>query len=228
MSHFKRKKFFYTKHVEFLLVLLLFVGLANKGYSLEPEKASKEIKVDLAKGAEVAQAVCAACHAGDGNSVVPAYPILAGQHPAYLKKQLHNFQVKPGDSSAKRANAIMLGFATQLSDADINNVSEYYGKQKIKPSFVKNIELANRGEALYRGGDIGRGIPSCSACHGPRGLGVPNQYPRLAGQYKDYTEATLLAYKNGSRANNNQMMSISMRLSEDQIEALAEYLSGLR
>jgi cytochrome c553 len=190
--------------------------------------ASEKTTVDLKKGEQIAKGVCSGCHAVDGNSAIPTFPILAGQHSAYIEKQLHNFQIKPGDKNAKRENAVMLGLATTLNDLDILNVANYYSKQKIKPSYAKKIELALIGEKLYKGGNIAQGIPACTSCHGPRGLGVPDQYPRLGGQYAEYTKTTLLAYKNQTRANNSQMMSISSRLNEKQINALSEYLAGLR
>ena len=182
---------------------------------------------DAKKGAALAQGLCAACHASDGNSVIPSNPILAGQHYSYLKNQLNYFQVKEGENKAKRENAVMLGIASGLSSDDIDNLSAYYSQQKIKPSYASNIELAKAGEVVYKAGDDIRGIPSCSSCHGPRGLGVPGQFPRISGQHATYTASTLKSYKNGSRANNNQMMEISSRLTEGQINALAEYLAGL-
>ena len=182
---------------------------------------------DAKKGAALAQGLCAACHASDGNSVIPSNPILAGQHYSYLKNQLNYFQVKEGENKAKRENAVMLGIASGLSSDDIDNLSAYYSQQKIKPSYASNIELAKAGEVVYKAGDDTRGIPSCSSCHGPRGLGVPGQFPRISGQHATYTASTLKSYKNGSRANNNQMMEISSRLTEGQINALAEYLAGL-
>ena len=182
---------------------------------------------DAKKGAALAQGLCAACHASDGNSVIPSNPILAGQHYSYLKNQLNYFQVKEGESKAKRENAVMLGIASGLSSDDIDNLSAYYSQQTIKPSYASNIELAKAGEVVYKAGDDIRGIPSCSSCHGPRGLGVPGQFPRISGQHATYTASTLKSYKNGSRANNNQMMEISSRLTEGQINALAEYLAGL-
>ena len=182
---------------------------------------------DAKKGAALAQGLCAACHASDGNSVIPSNPILAGQHYSYLKNQLNYFQVKEGESKAKRENAVMLGIASGLSSDDIDNLSAYYSQQTIKPSYASNIELAKAGEVVYKAGDNNRGIPSCSSCHGPRGLGVPGQFPRISGQHATYTASTLKSYKNGSRANNNQMMEISSRLTEGQINALAEYLAGL-
>ena len=182
---------------------------------------------DAKKGAALAQGLCAACHASDGNSVIPANPILAGQHYTYLKNQLNYFQVKEGEDKAKRENAVMLGIASGLSSDDIDNLAAYYSQQKIKPSYASNLELAKVGEVVYKAGDDIRGIPSCSSCHGPRGLGVPGQFPRISGQHATYTASTLKSYKNGSRANNKQMMAISSRLTEAQINALAEYLAGL-
>ena len=182
---------------------------------------------DAKKGAALAQGLCAACHASDGNSVIPANPILAGQHYTYLKNQLNYFQVKQGEDKAKRENAVMLGIASGLSSDDIDNLAAYYSQQKIKPSYASNLELAKVGEVVYKAGDDSRGIPSCSSCHGPRGLGVPGQFPRVSGQHATYTASTLKSYKNGSRANNKQMMAISSRLTEAQINALAEYLAGL-
>ena len=183
--------------------------------------------LDEKKGAAVAQGLCSACHAADGNSVIPANPILAGQHSSYIKKQLHYFQVKNGESKAKRENAVMLGIASGLTDEDIDNLSAYYSKQKIKPSYASNLELAKAGELVYKAGDATRGIPSCSSCHGPRGMGIPGQFPRVSGQHATYTASTLEAYKSGARANNKQMMAISSRLTDAQISALAEYLAGL-
>ena len=182
---------------------------------------------DAKKGAALAQGLCAACHASDGNSVIPANPILAGQHYNYLKNQLNYFQVKEGEDRAKRENAVMLGIASSLSSDDIANLAAYYSQQKIKPSYASNLELAKVGEAVYKARYDIRGIPSCSSCHGPRGLGVPGQFPRISGQHATYTASTLKSYKNGSRANNKQMMEISSRLTEAQINALAEYLAGL-
>ena len=182
---------------------------------------------DAKKGEALAQGLCAACHASDGNSVIPANPILAGQHYTYLKNQLNYFQVKEGEDKAKRENAVMLGIASGLSSDDIDNLAAYYSQQKIKPSYTSNLELVKVGEAVYKAGDNSRGIPSCSSCHGPRGLGIPGQYPRISGQHATYTASTLKSYKNGSRANNKQMMAISSRLTEAQINALAEYLAGL-
>jgi cytochrome c553 len=183
---------------------------------------------DANKGEQIAGGICAGCHGSDGNSMIPTNPILAGQHAAYIKKQLHNFQVKGQSEKAMRENAVMVVFASALSDDQIADVAAFYNQQSTRPSYAKNKDLALVGESLYKGGNPESGIPACSSCHGPKGAGIPDQYPRLAGQYTDYTVTTLLAYKNGLRNNNKQMMMISKRMSEEQINAVSEYLAGLR
>ncbi len=185
-------------------------------------------KIDLQKGASIAGQVCVGCHAVDGNSAVPDFPILAGQHAAYLSKQLHNFQVKPNAKKAERENAVMAGFAAALSEDDIRNVSAFYAAQAIKPSYAQKKELLALGQTIYRAGVSARGIPACVGCHAPNGAGIPAQYPRLSGQYAQYTKAQLTAFRSGARANSAQMAKISAQLTDQEMEALAEYIAGLR
>jgi cytochrome c553 len=185
-------------------------------------------KIDLQKGASIAGQVCVGCHAVDGNSTVPDFPILAGQHAAYLSKQLHNFQVKPNAKKAERENAIMAGFAAALSEDDIRNVSAFYAAQAIKPSYAQKKDVLALGQTIYRAGVPARGIPACVGCHAPNGAGIPAQYPRLSGQYAQYTKSQLAAFKAGARANSVQMTKISAQLTDQEMEALAEYIAGLR
>jgi cytochrome c553 len=184
----------------------------------EPAPAAK---VDIAKGAATA-ATCQACHLADGNRGAPANPILAGQHPEYLVKQLTEFK------AGKRKNAIMQGFAATLSEDDMRNVAAFYASKSAKPSFAKNKDTVALGERIWRGGIIAKGIPACAACHGPGGAGMPAQYPRMAGQHMDYTEAQLLAFRSGLRGNNAQMMTIAGKLNDAEIKAVADYATGLR
>jgi cbb3-type cytochrome c oxidase subunit III len=188
----------------------------------------KVAAADLAKGQAIASAVCVACHAADGNSAISTYPILAGQHAAYLAKQLHNYQVKPGAASAERANAIMAGFAATLSEDDIRNVTAFYAAQSIKPAYSKDKTLIEKGQRIYRAGIPAQGVPACAGCHGPNGMGIPSQYPRLSGQHTDYAAATLAAFKSGERANSGQMMTIAKGMNDGDMKAVAEYLAGLR
>lgn len=185
-------------------------------------------KPDLAKGQQVASQVCAACHGADGNATGPANPKLAAQHADYLYKQLVDYVPKAGAKEAARANAVMQGFASTLSDDDKRNVAAFYASQALKPSAAKNKEWVELGQALYRGGIAAKQVPSCAGCHGPTGAGIPAQYPRLAGQWAEYTEAQLVAFRGGQRKNSAQMTAIAARLSDTEIKALADYIAGLR
>jgi cytochrome c553 len=179
-------------------------------------------QVDLAKGQAIATQVCAACHTVDGTRGSPANPIIAGQHAAYLAKQLHEFK------SGKRKNPVMQGFAATLSDDDIRNVSAFYASKQARPGFAKNKELVSLGERIWRGGIGDKAVPACAGCHSPSGAGIPSQYPRLAGQHADYTEAQLVAFRSGARANNPPMTAIAAKMSDREVKAVADYIAGLR
>ena len=185
-------------------------------------------KVDLAKGQQIASQVCAACHGADGNSTSPANPKLAGQHADYLYKQLVNFVPKQGAKEAERANAVMAGFAAQLSDEDKRNVAAFYASQPKKPAAAKSKELVELGQTIYRAGIAGKQVPSCAGCHGPAGAGIPAQYPRLSGQWAEYTESQLVQFRAGQRKNSAQMTAIASRLSDAEIKAVSDYIAGLR
>jgi len=186
-------------------------------------------KPEPAKGQKIASEVCVACHASDGNSPLPANPKLAGQFPEYLHKQLANFKPAAG-KKAERDNAVMAGMVANLSDADMRNLAAFYASQKLKPEAAKNKDLAAQGQKLYRGGNLSSGVAACAGCHGPDGAGIPVQYPRIAGQYAEYIEAQLRAFKSGARANdaNGMMRGVAAKMSEPEIKAVAEYVAGLR
>ena len=198
----------------FLLTTLMSVGI----YAAEVAPAEKP---DLAKGAATA-AVCSACHAADGSRGSPAQPILQGQHPEYLVKQLIEYK------SGKRENAIMKGFATTLSEQDMKNVAAFYASKQAAPGAAKDKELVALGEKIYRGGVTERGIPACAACHGPTGSGIPVQYPRLRGQHAEYTEVQLNAYRAGTRKNNAQMLGVAAKLNDREIKAVSDYITGIQ
>lgn len=183
--------------------------------------AAPAAKPDLAKGEASFAAVCAACHAPDGNSVIPVNPKLAQQHPEYIVKQLTEFK------SGKRANAIMAGMAAPLSDADMKNIAYWVGSKKATPGAAANKELILLGERIYRGGILDRKVPACSGCHSPNGAGIPAQYPRLSGQHAEYAVAQLTAFREGVRANSVQMTEIAGKLNDREIKAVSEYIAGL-
>jgi cytochrome c553 len=179
-------------------------------------------KVDLAKGQELSTNVCAACHTADGSRGSPANPILAGQHPEYIAKQLAEFK------SGKRTNVVMQGMAAPLSEADMKNVAAFYASKTAKPGFAKDKDLVKLGERIYRGGIADKAVPACAGCHSPNGAGIPAQYPRLGSQHADYTEAQLVAFRSGARANNAQMSTIAAKMSDREIKAVSDYIAGLR
>ncbi|MCL4183600.1 MAG: cytochrome c4 [Burkholderiaceae bacterium] len=183
---------------------------------------------DAKRGAQLAQEVCAACHGVDGNSVAPANPKLAAQHVDYLVKQLLNFKPKEGAAQAERASAIMAGFAAMLSDADVRSVAAHYAAQSLQPAAATDKALVELGQRIYRGGIAGKGIPACAGCHGPNGAGIPSLYPRLHGQFAEYTAAQLVAFRQGERANSAQMTTIAERMSDREVKAVADYIAGLR
>ena len=185
-------------------------------------------KADPAKAEQIASQVCAACHGPDGNSTAPVNPKLAAQHPTYLQKQLADFKVPEGAKSAARPSPVMSAFAAPLSEEDILNLSAFYSAKQFKPSAAKHKDLVELGRDIYRGGIAEKGVPACAACHGPTGSGIPAQYPRLGGQFSDYTEAQLIAFRSGGRGNNVAMAAIAARLSDREIKALADYVAGLR
>ena len=170
-------------------------------------------------------ATCAACHGVDGNSVTPDWPSLAGQHTAYIVRQLKAF--KAGD----RVNVTMKPFADMLTDQDMADVAAYFSAQKPVPKGA-DPALVNLGQQIYRGGVPQRGIAACIACHGPSGDGNPlAAYPRISGQHATYVARTLGEYASGARRSDldlNQMMrNEASLLRDDEIKALASYVQGL-
>jgi len=168
--------------------------------------------------------VCAACHAIDGNSAITANPKLAGQHPEYLYKQLTNFK------SGERANAVMSGMAGMLSDADMHTVAEYFSKQTLNLGQAKKNGAGSLGEKIYRAGIQANSVPACASCHGPAGDGLPVKYPRLGGQHTEYVLNQLRQFRLGARANDEAkvMRTIAAKLTDQEMEAVADYIQGLR
>jgi cytochrome c553 len=175
---------------------------------------------DATKGQAIASQVCAACHMPDGNSVIPQNPKLSGQHAQYISTQLAHFK------SGERNNAIMKGMAANLSAEDMADLGAWFASQAATIDGAKNKELAEAGQKIYRGGKPAMGVPACSGCHSPNGAGIPAQYPRIGGQHAEYISAQLKAFRAGERVN-TQMSAIAARLSDKDMEALSEYLSGL-
>lgn len=205
-----------------LMAAALAVPAASALAAGETPAPQKAAKPDLVKGEASYAAVCAACHAADGNSTIAANPKLAQQHPEYLVKQLQEFK------AGKRADPIMQGMAAILSEDDMRNVSWWLASKQAKEGFAKDKDLVAIGERIYRGGIQERNIAACAGCHSPNGSGIPAQYPRLSGQHADYTVKQLVDFRDGKRGNNVQMRDVAAKLNDREIKAVADYIAGLR
>jgi cytochrome c553 len=208
--------------------LAVAAALLTSGVVVAADQPPK--KVDLTRGQQIATQVCAACHGPDGNSTNPANPKLAGQIPEYLIKQLLNFKPPEQGKRADRPSNVMAAFVANLTPDDARNVAAFYASQPLKPERARNKETVELGRKIFRAGIAEKGVPACAACHGASGGGIPAQYPGIAGQYADYIEAQLRAFRSGERANdaNRMMRMTAARLSDAEIKAIADYTAGLR
>jgi cytochrome c553 len=204
-----------------------------------PAETNKRLLGD-AKAGESKAATCGACHNADGNSPAPTlaadgtlnegsiYPKLAGQHADYIAHHLMMFK------NGQRENAVMLGFASTLSEQDMHDVGAYFASKKVIPGVADKV-TAPFGESIYRGGIASKQVPACMACHGPTGRGNPGpSYPALAGQHMAYTVSQLKRFRAGTvygdaKGNMNAavMSAVAKNLSDQDINALATYLEGL-
>src|SRR5699024_8795793 len=200
-----------------LIPLLLTIGT---GTAL----AASLVDGDAEDGQEKA-AVCASCHGEGGNSSSAEFPDLAGQNANYILRQLKLFK------SGEREDAVMQAQAAGLEEQDMKDLAVYFSQQDAEPRAVPDLELAQQGATIYRGGLPEFGVPSCAGCHGPAGMGNPAaSYPRIAGQFSKYTAEQLHAYRSGERDNGDLaeiMQDVVRGLSDDQIEAVAAYVAGL-
>lgn len=197
-----------------LLLTLSLCGMAQAADAVVGDAAAGQAKT----------AVCGACHGPDGNSLAPNFPKLAGQGQRYLLKQLH--EIKDG----KRVVLEMTGLLTNLNEQDLADIAAYYANQKGSVG-AADEKLVARGEALFRGGKLNEGMPACTGCHSPNGIGnAAAGFPHLGGQHADYIKKQLTAFREGERTNDGDTMvmrSIAAKLSNKDIEALSQYIQGL-
>jgi cytochrome c553 len=171
-------------------------------------------------------AICAACHGIDGNSAVPNWPKLGGQHSAYLERQVS--LVKSGNRQVPE----MMGIVAALTDEDIADIAAYYSSQPVAAGLADETLLA-AGEQIYRAGIAAKDVPACMSCHGPAGRGNPlSGYPSLAGQHAVYSEKMLKGFRAGTTWGEDDTNSITMtqvanRLTDNEIKAVSSYIQGL-
>ncbi len=206
-------------------ILMLLTSMAQAGEDSVKTAASPAApsNAELLKlGQQTASAVCIACHGLDGMSAVATNPNIAGMPAQYIAKQLQLFK------SGERKNATMLGMVASLSPDQMKGLGLYYFAQKAKPNAVaRDKALAEAGQKIYRSGIAAAKVPACAGCHGAAGAGIPAQYPRLAGQWPEYTLDALKGFASGDRKN-PQMHAIASRMQEKDMKAAAEYIAGMR
>lgn len=183
-------------------------------------------KGDAEKGKQIVAQVCLACHGMDGNGTEPTnpeFPKIAGKQGDYLLKQLKDFK------SGKRKSDVMSGLVAGLSPDDMANLAVYFSMQKNKPGTVKSPELVEPGRKFYNEGSPDNGVPACSGCHLPDATGT-DKYPHLAGQHAAYTLQQLKRFASSERENDRGlvMQSLAMRMSEQEMKAVSEYIMGLK
>ena len=172
-------------------------------------------------------AACIACHGVDGNSTNPEWPSLAGQNEIYIARQLAAFQ-----QGETRSNVLMAPMIANLSEQDMADIAAYYASLPRARMYADETkqELIAAGQRLYRGGNADKNVAACIGCHLPDGSGNgPAGFPGIANQHATYTENQLKAFRSGARSSdlNSMMRDVSARLSDDEIEAVAAYLTGL-
>ena len=206
-----------NKLIVSLLLTLGITGIDNA--------AGENVKGDAAAG-QAKAAVCGACHGPDGNSMAPNFPKLAGQGEKYLTKQLHDIK------SGKRTVLEMTGLLTNLSDQDMADISAYFASQKGSVG-AADPKLVARGEALFRGGNLEKGLPACTGCHSPNGAGnAAAGFPHMGGQHAAYIAKQLTDFRKeeGGRTNDGDlktMQTIAKKLSDEDIAAVSSYIQGL-
>ena len=196
-----------------LLSISPYIFADNRDDSLELEQAKK-----------IVTNLCIACHGIDGNSPLPANPNLSGQHAGYITKQLMQFK------NGERDNAVMKGMVANLTEQDMINLGSYFEQQKQNLLFAKSNGENSLGEKIYRAGVATKGLPACASCHGPAAHGIPDLYPRLNSQHAAYTISQLNAFRLETRMNDNAMMmrTIAQKLTDKEMNAVADYIQGLR
>ncbi|GAB6404350.1 c-type cytochrome [Pseudomonas sp. MHK4] len=204
-----------------IVSLLLTVGISGIAHA-----AGEPVKPGDAAAGQAKAAVCGACHGPDGNSMAPNFPKLAGQGERYLTKQLHDIK------SGKRTVLEMTGLLTNLSDQDLADIAAYFASQKGSVG-AADEKLVKRGENLFRGGDLAKGLPACTGCHSPNGAGnAAAGFPHLGGQHAQYVAKQLTDFRKeeGGRTNDGDtktMQTIAKRLSDEDIAAVSSYIQGL-
>ena len=195
-----------------IISILLTIGLSTNVFAVEGNINAGKDK----------SAMCAACHGGDGNSLVPMYPKLSSLSAGYIVKQLSQFK------DGTRQDPVMAGMVAALSEQDMVDLAAYFSAQKRTASESSVTEL---GKGLYFGGNSENGVTACVACHGLKGKGMAAAgFPAIASQNAEYIKIQLEKFRSGVRANDNNgmMRNVALGLTDDEIKALSQYIASLK
>jgi cytochrome c553 len=177
---------------------------------------------DLTRAVEIVEGKCFICHGLEGESSSPVFPRLAGQHAAYVARQLADYK------SGKRKNDTMQSMVGDLSADDFRLLGMYFESKPTRRHEVADPELAQMGRFVYNRGNPYSGVAACADCHGAAGHGT-DKLPRLGGQHAQYVEAQLKQFVKRERTNDNAVMhTIASKLTELELKAVAAYVSGLQ
>jgi cytochrome c553 len=205
---------------ELLAMVLVFAATAAFAQN-DIEKTAQTPSGDPVAG-KSKSLLCQGCHGEDGNSLSDLVPKLSGQNAGYIIKQVHNFQ------AGKRKHAIMNDLAVTVNDEDLADIAAYFESLPKMKGTGSNNKI---GKKLFLKGDISRKVIACINCHGKNGKGLnPNasMFPVIGGQNKDYLSRQLMNFRKDERNNspNKIMNTITNKLTDEEIGALAEYVSG--
>jgi cytochrome c553 len=170
---------------------------------------------------------CTPCHGPQGRATPEGFfPRIAGKPAGYLYNQLVNFR------DGRRHHAAMVHLVTPLSNAYLREIATHFASLALPypppPPIRAPAARLERGEALGRRGDPGRGLPACAACHGPALTGARPAIPGLLGLPRDYLVAQLGAWRSGARRASipDCMADIARALSPEDLTAVAEWLAA--
>jgi cytochrome c553 len=170
----------------------------------------------------IAATVCVACHGEDGNSAIPMFPKIAGLQEAYITKQLKDFM------SGRRKSDVMGSVVAQLKPEDVAPLAAHFSQMRPKPGQVDDKTPRGLGKMIFYDGNEETGVPACVGCHQAQGAGY-DIYPRIGGQQVEYVKQQLKNFATGDRSNDpsRYMRVTAKRLSNEEIDAVAQYLVGL-
>jgi cytochrome c553 len=210
------------------LVVSLFTASLFAAATAQAGESAAEVKQRIGSGNPVTgktrSELCQGCHGESGLSLEDLIPNLAGQYANYIAKQLRNFQ------TGERKHQIMSAMAQTVNDQELTDIAAYFSSQQQMQGDGKGSNPVAIN--LFVKGDGKRGIPPCMSCHGKNGKGQSpgvSTYPVIGGQHKAYLMAQLDHWRSGERKNSpgGVMNQVAKSLTDEEIDALTTYLSGL-